>query len=1849
MPRIEAFAKEVAPLPLLSVLALTAIKDAYEDLRRYRSDQKVNNTLTEVFSLDERRYVKRPWASIRPGDFVRLQTNEIIPADILILKSSDISGLCHIETANLDGENNLKQREIVRADCFKVFSPEEFCWGVEVEAPNPELYHFSGQILAPKPIIVRKENLLLRGCILRNTDSVEGMVIYAGRETKAVLNNSGRKFKRSKLERRINKDIIWCVLILAIVCITGAVGCYIWLQSFPSYEIPFLAGHKSEDSSVEAFTNFWTCIIIFQNIIPLPLYVTIEFVKLFQVWFIANDIELYDEEKNKRVEVRAFNIPEDLGQIEYVFCDKTGTLTENKMEFRRAAINGVDYWADAAVPSENSVSEVDVACDNFEYSRLSSVQNVLSTFGSHQNSRSTSFQRTLCNLASTSYAEGDADQNRVYGSRNNLLPNRRAPACAGLPRYLTRKCSQKPSPSPPSPSRSPSPSSSNQTLQAEAPDLEAEQCQRIQDFFLCLAICNTVVVSVNKNVPAPLAPAPRTHLFHIRRNRAGSKGQIAPEDSSFTRSSRFHISRSSKALSDSRTASQSKFRRISASLGNLLTRAKRSRRRISNYSSQDDTAVATAAMENKIVDQDADSTYAPFDREEPVVFTLPNNVDFDECAGSSVVAGFAADRGHQPTSIIEGCSNSHCQARAASGYSCLANSRPLSVVAESSQASQATDSRRQSCITGGIPHLDPSLTAISSVPRRVTPLTDSGMQGPPADRFPSSTPGDAAALESSGSSLFSLAGTVPPSVRRPQGVPRLKLSPASAVASADSSARRLEDRTPSLSGEEGETAANGACRSVDSLDVLKSARTDISLDGSNGSLNERAKGVCPISEATLLNGYESESPDEIALTKTACIYGCKLLQRGLDFVVLWLPGEGMIRVQVLHVLPFDSTRKCMSIIVRHPATNEIVLYTKGADSVLMEKLAPAQDNSLCEATKNHLTNYAHAGLRTLVLAKRVISEREYAVWSAAYLEAETSYTEAEERKAQLTQEIENNFELLGKKAAVAYRFSNYWVKSECIAYILTLSPPGVTGIEDRLQEGVPETLSDLRRAGMKVWVLTGDKPETATSIAYASKLFAEGQRLLKITANNAEEAEAAIKRHIADLVSGGLSEELTFPGPLSMNGQYLQTSVSLDKKGGLTASQPSEYFDTSFSVVSLLNNEVPVNIPQNLSMVVDGHTLNFLLEPEVWPLFMSLAQLCSSVVCCRVSPHQKAAVVSAVKSELGVQTLAIGDGANDVNMIQCADVGIGISGQEGMQAVMASDFAISRFRFLKRLLLVHGHCCYEKLARMTLYMFYKDALYILSLFWYQFFNGFSGSAHIDQLSQILFMVAMTSIPPFILGIFDKPLDQSTLMANPELYRNGRDSMTYKHWHFWMNTADAVWQSLVIFFTAAAVYADSNVAIWQLGMVCMNCMVFVSILHIGIESKCWTMLHFLTYGGSYLVFWLLFTMIYNSIGVTKLGPDPPYFVIFVSMMDVKFWLCMLIITPVALLPRLLMNSLTSTFSPSLDTAAALLERKFGTGKRLPLQDYLGDYDNRDFSNVIYSEPLSTPVPRSSDSESVTLQSSSGSLSQPPKRTQDARAAAVAASTDLEAARVDGTAVTTVDPLHVRDVRHRIAGWFTTAGQLLQRMPLLRSTIDEPTAAIRTVSIVGARPSSAPGQCDAHVVVRTPLHRPTASAGRPGQGRRAHTLGAPSEAMPTGGSRRPPFYTQRSCPAGTYRFGFPGQFGHYMTRTSADCGPYGDGEQASGQLYAAANSDYIRSPSFDSVRQIPPAYDERWLTVDVPHTSEVQPSGLGAQPAPYEDTFPSITIPPPETPYSARRRTVFVVLPPLAQDHRRKPTN
>ncbi|TNN12765.1 putative phospholipid-transporting ATPase VB [Schistosoma japonicum] len=358
-------------------------------------------------------------------------------------------------------------------------------------------------------------------------------------------------------------------------------------------------------------------------------------------------------------------------------------------------------------------------------------------------------------------------------------------------------------------------------------------------------------------------------------------------------------------------------------------------------------------------------------------------------------------------------------------------------------------------------------------------------------------------------------------------------------------------------------------------------------------------------------------------------------------------------------------------------------------------------------------------------------------------------------------------------------------------------------------------------------------------------------------------------------------------------------------------------------------------------LVINGDNLNYVINNTKNRIkFIQLCEMCTNVICCRTTPGQKAAVVTLVKNELNVHTLAIGDGANDVNMIQVANVGIGInSGEEGMQAVMASDFAISQFRYLKQLLLVHGHCCYDKLAHTSLYLFYKDAIYIFLLFWFQMFNGFSGSNAIDQFSQILFSVTITGLPPFIMGIWDNPLDDKTLLANPILYRAGINGNAYRPWLFWLNIFDGLWQSLIVFFLSYFAYADDTIGLWEFGLFQTNAITLCTLLHSLLISRTLVVFHAVSFLVSYVLAYLMFTMIYHAVAVTAVPPECPYRIIFHTMNNAKFWLLTLITIILALLPRFLMITIKNTFYPNLDTIANLLTKYYGTGQHLPLESYL----------------------------------------------------------------------------------------------------------------------------------------------------------------------------------------------------------------------------------------------------------------------------------------------------------------------
>uniref|UniRef100_A0A672GQK1 Phospholipid-transporting ATPase n=1 Tax=Salarias fasciatus TaxID=181472 RepID=A0A672GQK1_SALFA len=1218
VPVVNAFQPELALAPVVFILSVTAIKDLWEDYRRHRSDKEINHMDCLVYSRAERRYVEKYWKEVQVGDFIRLRCNEILPADVLLLSSSDPDRLCHIETATLDGETNLKQRQVVRSffdlDCE--FDPLKYTSVIECEKPNNDLNRFRGYIVhrSGRRDALYKENLLLRGCTIRNTEEAVGIVIYAGHETKAMLNNNGPRYKRSKLERQMNVDVFWCVIILLVMCLFAAVGHGLWMFQYgdkrPVFDV--LSPEGTDLSPImSAIYLFLTMIIVFQVLIPISLFVSIEIVKICQVYFIHQDMDLYDEETDSHLQCRALNITEDLGQMQYIFSDKTGTLTENKMVFRRCTVAGVEYSHDAnarrlAMYQEMDSEEEECTSHGGTLPRRDSVT-------SHQSARVV--------LRSQSTKSHRRTGSRAEAKRASILSKHTAfssPMEKDItpdPQLLEKvnECSSR---------------MDFMRFQSQSMSQLPSDLSDIIDFFIALTICNTVVVS------SPNQPRHKVKLFELK----------SPVKTIEDFIKRFTPSR--------------------------LT---------SGSNSSSSSSLVTNRSSNK------------------------------------------------------GCS---------------------------------------------------SLLSSPSAESTLTKLHEE--------------------------------------LPRPEGLEH-----------AFSPVPPYYDGKASWSLEEGELR------------------------------------------------YEAESPDEAALVYAARAYKCSLVGRLPDQVTVELPHLGKLSFELLHTLGFDSTRKRMSVVVRHPLTDQITVYTKGADSVIMDLIKPPDTGSskgkrqkkIVGRTQNYLNLYAADGLRTLCIAKKILSKEEYACWLQRHLEAETAIQGREEQLFESALRLETNLQLLG-----------------------------ATGIEDRLQDGVPETIASLRQAGLQIWVLTGDKQETAVNIAYACKLLDPEEEILTL---NADSQEACAQL---------LEESL----------HYIQAKFLCDSPDGAakalhTGFAPCEIYSSS----SPSSHSAPFLV-HRLGLVIDGRTLAYALDKSLEDKFLAVARSCRSVLCCRSTPLQKSMVVKLVRNKLKVMTLAIGDGANDVSMIQVADVGVGISGQEGMQAVMASDFALPRFRYLQKLLLVHGHWCYSRLANMILYFFYKNAMFVALIFWYQFYCGFSGSAMIDQWYLIFFNLMFSAFPQLITGTLDKDVSAETLQHLPQLYVNGQNSEEYKPYMFWMNMIDAFYQSLVCFFIPYFAYADSDVDLFTWGTPITTIALLTILLHLGIETKTWTWMNWLSIAFSITLFFTV-ALCYNASCPTCYSPSNPYWTMQRLLQDPLFYLLCLITPMSALLPRYFYRACQGTLFPSPVQVGRQLDR------------------------------------------------------------------------------------------------------------------------------------------------------------------------------------------------------------------------------------------------------------------------------------------------------------------------------------
>ena len=461
-------------------------------------------------------------------------------------------------------------------------------------------------------------------------------------------------------------------------------------------------------------------------------------------------------------------------------------------------------------------------------------------------------------------------------------------------------------------------------------------------------------------------------------------------------------------------------------------------------------------------------------------------------------------------------------------------------------------------------------------------------------------------------------------------------------------------------------------------------------------------------------------------------------------------------------------------------------------SGMVDEAIALNEGAVFERCFQHIDDFASEGLRTLLYAYRYVEDDDYRKWKAIFRDATTSLVNRQERIEAAADLIEQGFDLAG-----------------------------ATAIEDKLQQGVPETIDKMRRANMKIWMLTGDKRETAINIAHAARICKPFSEI-----------------YVLDVL---------------VDGDNLQERIAS-------------------TLVDVGRGMMPHSV-----VVIDGHTLSVVESQEdMRILFFDLVARVDSVICCRASPSQKATLVKCVRQRVpSSMTLAIGDGANDIAMIQASHVGIGISGREGLQAARISDYSIAQFRFLQRLLLVHGRWNYVRTGKYILGTFWKEIVFYLVQALYQQYTGYTGTSLYESTSLTVFNTLFTSLPVILLGIFEKDLRADTLLAVPELYTYGQRSLgfCFRKYLGWMVMGVA--ESVLIYYIMYGAYRralfTSDTTLYAMGSLAFSvCVVFINLKMLVLELHNQTIISavglVVSIGG-----WFLWSILLSVIFGRTVGP------------------------------------------------------------------------------------------------------------------------------------------------------------------------------------------------------------------------------------------------------------------------------------------------------------------------------------------------------------------------------------------
>uniref|UniRef100_A0A0X3P709 Phospholipid-transporting ATPase n=1 Tax=Schistocephalus solidus TaxID=70667 RepID=A0A0X3P709_SCHSO len=574
--------------------------------------------------------------------------------------------------------------------------------------------------------------------------------------------------------------------------------------------------------------------------------------------------------------------------------------------------------------------------------------------------------------------------------------------------------------------------------------------------------------------------------------------------------------------------------------------------------------------------------------------------------------------------------------------------------------------------------------------------------------------------------------------------------------------------------------------------------------------------------------YCAASPDEKALVEAAA--DCGVVYLGSDPRLTNSSDEENNHILLLHntvprsskftegswkvehvkrdgIIEFDSERKRMTVFVRF-ANGRCLILTKGAEtSMLNPKLCSQSSAEIRDDVMRKVTAFACVGFRTLVFAMREVNPEEY---------------------SGLLVELNRAQGLVGENRVLELKMVHAKIESK-----MTLI--GVSAVEDKLQPGVRHCVRSLRAAGIQIWVLTGDKEETAVRVSQAAGHLPLGLTLIRLTNGNTIDNVA---RRIFEQ-----NEGMKLRLGMKTRRRWLRWHRDADSKSPSYAKgeKGNDFYNKSTEEAT---NDVssrwdvfqrvkggftsagwklrrrrrkhPGGACESVGLVIDGETLHYALSPILCRDFLRLCMNVTTVLCCRLTPLQKAAVVKLVSSGLadvdglGVPvTAAIGDGGNDVAMLLEANVGVGIFGNEGRQAVRAADYAIPQFKYLRRLLLVHGQWNYYRVSTAFLLYCFKCVAFVAVHAILLFFNGFSAQSMVEGLLYSLYNLTLTSWGPLCFALFEQNILEKDLLHRPYLYRLMTQNGNLRAWYIVLWCLDGIWHAFVVVGVAYFVLAGGG--------------------------------------------------------------------------------------------------------------------------------------------------------------------------------------------------------------------------------------------------------------------------------------------------------------------------------------------------------------------------------------------------------------------------------------------------------